>query len=812
MGSFSGSDAVEVFLEKTGLVVSFETLGHIRISAYAQSPGELELKNRHPSAVIAFFSIILAALSVNANAQELPQTETMIEEIFVYARKKEESVMDVPSVVNVLTSEQLRANGTTDAQSLALNNVGLVYSVTFAGSAAPRITIRGVGDDDFNPNGSSSAAVHVNGVYQGSNGLLNAQYFDIDRVEILKGPQGTVYGRNATAGAINIVTARPGDAVGGNLDLDAGNFGVLRVEGAVDLPASEAIRFRLAGLVERSDGFFEHLGTGPLGGFTYRPGVIPPQEAIPAAGDWGGADRAVGRVTAELDLAPATLLTLRGTFGKDQSELPLPDVTPELWSEYEDRAFFINPEEPAYVAYQAALDNDPFTTITNALPQMDADQSGLNAQLDHDFSEELTGTILVGYESLDREYTTTDNVPVQAADYRWNNDFSQWTAEARLTNDSSDGLGWVVGAFYLDDELDFGTTLLFRNTGLWQTDTRTDYTQKRASLGLFASLDWSPVEWFTLETGLRYSSDEVSFQGQTTNLDPFATFGPPPTFFPLGSVYIGSPIDPASPLVFNEDLENDKVTWKLGGVARPNDSVSFYATVSTGYKAGGFDGSTILSPQEALPIDPETVTAYEVGAKYQSVGGWFFAEANAFYYDFSDYQSTALLNVGGFDTNVRANVADAVIKGAELSATLSLLQGLDLSAGVALLDTEIENFQGVQDNIEGNDLPFSPDLSWNAAVVYAIPLSAKFTLKAHADISGTGSHFQTVNNNDKVDSYGVANVRLGVETDRWQVALWARNVTDELYDVGFFPGGGLTPDTKFKGDPRTYGVNLKISF
>lgn len=758
-------------------------------------------------------ALIAGSMVTPAYAQDQSGADAVIDEIIVTARKKNESIQDIPGVVNVISSEQLRANGTTDARSLAQNTPGVVYSETFAGASAPRITIRGVGDDDFNPNGSSSAAIHVNGVYQGTNGLLNGQYFDIDRVEVLKGPQGTLYGRNATAGAVNILTRRPDDEFGGYLDIDVGNFGLVRTEGAINIPFADSFRVRLSGLVDRSDGFFTHLGTGPATGFSYTPGTIDPQPLVEPQGDWGGADRFAGRLTAELDLTPVTLVTATLTAGNDNSELPIPDVTSDIFSDYAaSNPFFLNPNDPTIAAYGAALDNDPFTVFSNVLPELDVEQFGANLQVDHEFSDDITGTLIVANESLDRDYATSDNLPFSVADYLFRNSFDQFTIEARLGGSASDQIGWLVGAFYLDDKVDFGTNLLFLNSGLWQTNVQTDAIQKRESVGIFGNVDWTPIDWFTLEAGLRYSDDSVEFGGTTRNLDPFGVFGNGPTFFPSGSVFIPNPIDPNAPLVFNEDLEDDKVTWKLSGVARATDEVSVYGTVSTGYKAGGFDGSTILTPQEALPIDSETVTAYEAGVKYRSSNGVFSAEANVFLYDFEDYQSTARLVVAGADTNVRANVADAKIQGAEFSANFAPVEGLEFRGGMALIDSEIQNFQGTAGNIDGNDLPFSPDVSWNGAVTYSTPISERFTLNAQLDASGTGKHFQTINNNDEVDSYTVANARVGVETDNWEVAFWVRNLADKDYDVGFFPSTGLTPDTFFKGAPQSYGVNLKTEF
>ena len=206
------------------------------------------------------------------------------------------------------------------------------------------------------------------------------------------------------------------------------------------------------------------------------------------------------------------------------------------------------------------------------------------------------------------------------------------------------------------------------------------------------------------------------------------------------------------------------------------------------------------------------MTALEAGAKYRSGDDRLTAEFNLFNYDFADYQSTALLNVGGFDTNVRANVADAVITGAELSAALALHESLAIQAGVAYLDTKIEDFRGVQEGVEGNELPFAPEFSWNTALVYSAQISGDMSIKVQLDASGTGSHFQTINNNDKVESYVVGNFRVGVESPDWAIGLWVRNLSDEIYDVGFFPGGGLAPDSKFKGPPRSYGMNLRYRF
>ena len=201
-----------------------------------------------------------------------------------------------------------------------------------------------------------------------------------------------------------------------------------------------------------------------------------------------------------------------------------------------------------------------------------------------------------------------------------------------------------------------------------------------------------------------------------------------------------------------------------------------------------------------------------MGAKYRSNDGMLSGEANVFYYDFSDYQSTARLIVAGADTNVRANVSDAAIQGAEFALTITPIEGLDIRAGAAFISSEIENFKGTGDDLGGNDLPFSPDLSWNVSAVYAAPINDTFTIRTQLDASSTGEHFQTINNNDLVDSYAIANARIALETEDWEVALWVRNLTDEDYNVGFFPTTGLSPDTFLKGAPRTFGVNLLVNF
>ncbi|MEL7481281.1 MAG: TonB-dependent receptor [Pseudomonadota bacterium] len=743
------------------------------------------------------------------------ETSPLIKDtVFVTARKREESIQDIPGVINVLSAEQLRSNGTTDARSLALNTLGIVYSETFAGSAAPRITIRGVGDDDFNPNGSSSAAIHVNGVFQGTNGLLNSQYFDIDRVEVLKGPQGTLYGRNATAGTINIITARPEPEYGGYLDIEAGNFGTFRGEGAVNLPINEAFRVRFAALFEESDGFFEHLGTGPVTGFSYAPGLIPAQELVEPVGAFGGADRFSLRLTSELDLTPSTLVTATVSYGEDESELPIPDVTTEVFEDFAGgQAFFIDTNDPFIAAFGAAVDDDPFTVFSETLPQNDNEQFGANLQIDQAFTSDISGVLLVGYESLDRDFNTADALPFNVADFLFRNQFRQLTVEARLSDDNSDGFGWIIGGFFLDDEVEFGTNLIFLNSGLFQSNIETDSLQERSSFGVFASADWTPVEWATLEAGVRFSSDDVTLDGVTRNLDPFGVFGTPPTFFPPGEVFIGSTIDPNDPLTFNEEFDDDEVTWNVATTLRPLDGLNVYGKISTGYKAGGFDGSTILAAEEALPIESETVIAYETGAKYQSPNGLFGGEANLFLYNFDDYQSTALVNVGGVVSNVRTNVADAQIRGAELAANITPFEGLVLNAGLALLDADIEDFVGDDPTIEGNELPFAPTVSWNASIVYARPISERFVLNAQVDVSGTGSHFQTINNNDEVQSFVVPNARVSLAAaEGWEVALWVRNFIDEEFQVGFFPSTGLTPDTFFQGNPRTFGANLRLAF
>lgn len=716
-------------------------------------------------------------------------TSTDEGEIVVTARKRAERISDVPIAISAYGGEDLATRGVSSVSDLGAISPGVSIREDVAGRASPSIVIRGVGFDDFRPNGSPAAAVHVDEAYLGSNALIGGALFDIDRLEILKGPQGTLYGRNTTAGAVNIITRKPGTRWEGNAGIEYGRFDKLRFDAGVGGPLSENVGIRIAGTYQSGGGFMTNMGTAGYAGTSPVPGVIPDLPLVGVQKNIGNADYGAVRGTLVFNPANGTELTLQANYGRDRGQNSQSDVLGRSATGF---------TEP---------DTDPYTYYGNVIPAVHSDQVGLSAKLAQDLGVDTSMTLLLAYQHLDRQYSFDPGDPRRAFDLDYSDRLNQFTAELRFNGKLGTVADWTVGGFYFEDRINFGSIL--DATDMVRTVFETDYRQKRSSWALFGEADFNLTDKLKATIGLRYTSEKSRFSGQTIDLNPYGRSIAPLAF-------------PGVPAVFDNRFEDNNLSGRALLSYKPVQDVMIYASVSRGFKSGGFDGSTIFSTPEALPFESEKVTTYEAGLKWYSSSLPITFTASSFYYDFRGLQANSIRQVGPITTSVRTNVAKAEIFGGEAELSVRPLENLTLRGSLSLLHSKVKDFVSADPaevaRREGNPLPDAPGISWNINASYAAELGGGWTMTPYGEVNHVSRMFKELDNFVAAPAYTLVNARLtfAAPEDRFSFGLFGRNLTKEVYFVGLIPAanaaGVVSGTQRIVGAPRTYGLFAALKF
>jgi iron complex outermembrane receptor protein len=646
--------------------------------------------------------------------------------------------------------------------------------------------MRGVGGtDDYRPNGSPSVGFHVDNIYQTSNVFLLAPFFDVQRVEVLKGPQGTLYGRNSTAGVINLITRGPGDQFNGYALAEYGSYERARVEGAIGGPLTDNIGLRIAALVDRGGGFMDGKGAGAFAGRVFFPGT--PAVTNPGARDgWGERDLAALRATLSFSDDAFGDLTVKAHGSSDRGENQLADSQGGF-----NNTGWLEP------------DNDPYTFYSNRYPERDVQISGVSASYTRPIGETMAFDFVAGFQGADREWSGSGGTPRRNFDYDFTDRVRQRSFEARLSSNGDESFKWVVGAYNVADKVNFATLLL--SADVRATNGLSNYMQKRESSAVFGQFDWRLIERLTLTAGVRYTNDDGSYVGSTIDLNPWGVTTYPQVF-------------PDLPVFFNKSSADENTSGRVTLAYDITDDLKIYGAVATGYKAGGFDGSTIFSVSEAEAFDPETVLSYEAGLKYSGPLGLFLS-LDAFSYEFEELQAFTVIPLpgGGTSPNLRINVGRSEIMGLDASVGLDLVKSdrheLRFDIAGTFLRSEILEFAGtplqVAQNL-GNDLPAAPKFSGNASLAYTYRPSEQWRFGATLDVRNKSSEFKRLNNNlgSKVEGFTLINLRaeLANEGSGWSVFVFGRNLAEEVYFLDRNGGGRLV------GPPRTFGAGLRYDF
>lgn len=731
----------------------------------------------------------LCLLSVCAVAPALAQDSatTTVEEIVVTAQRRAETLQKVPISITALSGEQAAQLNLTKASDLSGISPG-VFAVGSRGDANPIFAIRGIGLNDTFANNNPTVGVYLDDIVQPYTPLLGFPVFDLERIEVLKGPQGTLYGRNTTGGAINFISKAPTQEFDAYATASYGRFERMDIEGAIGGGVTDNLALRLAGkITEQSDGWQTNARTGEKIGDR-------DSKAVRAMALWTPTD------DVEV-LFKASLL-------EDRSDTQL-----------REHVGYNAPGGGTCAAYFAGVRDEG--NCVNALGYFDptpdrrtveasevyghvADTSSRDFMLNVKWDlGAATLTSVSGY--IDFERTSGDDSDASALvllDSQFNDDIEAFSQEVRLASNGDGPFSWMVGAYYSWDELgsDIEQAL---DDHFFQTRVTIDALQTTTSYALFSQLQYRLTDRLRLTGGVRYTEEKKDFTYDALDIDPFGTSAGLPT--PVAGI--------------DDTLREDVVTGKIGLDFDVSDDVMLYTSVSKGFKSGGYKSAIAFNPAELDPFYGENLYAYELGAKTTWLDGKLQFNSALYYYDYQDFQAFVTEIRSGINVIVLNNAGDAEVYGLEADITARPTERLLLRLSANAMKSEITKINPeVQAAYEGNRLANAPEVTASAILRYDLP-TENFGFGSYAMLDGSyrGKTYYSVNNRGQSsqDSYGLLNARLGFTSldERWEFALWGRNLTDKLYvSTAYDNFGGIFPSQNFLGDPRTYGVSATFRY
>ena len=731
----------------------------------------------------------LAMAAIMAGAQTA-HSQAALEEIVVTAQKREQSLQDISISITAFSGDQLRELRVERPLEVATLSPG-VFATGSRGESNPIFAIRGIGLNDVFSNNNPTVGIYIDEVVQPFTPLLGFQMFDLDRVEILKGPQGTLYGRNTTGGAINFITKKPTEEVDAYASATYARFDRFELEGAVGGPVADGLMIRVSGkTVQQSGGWQTNAVTG---------------ETI------GDKDRKTVRAQALWKPSDNVDFMLRGSLSKDKSDQQLREHVGFL-----DAAFSGTPcqgflegrrDEGPCVSFLGYFDptDDRRTVENSAVFGFENDTSAKDIALTGNWRlSDFTITTVTGYTDYRRVTgDDSDGTPLIMLDSQFTDDIEAFSQELRFTSNETEPLSWVAGAFYSWDQID-GDILQALDDHIFTTRVDTNWTQTTKSYAFFGQLEWMATEQIRLIGGLRYTDESKKFRYDSIDLDPFGTTQNLPT--PVAGI--------------NDKLTEDNLSGRVGVDFLVNDDFMLYASASKGFKSGGYKAAIAFNPAELEPFTGENLYAYEVGAKSTLMEGRLTLNAAGYYYDWRDFQAFITEIRGGINVIVLSNAGDAEIWGFELDATAYPIDGLRVRGAFNYMDTKIDKFNAAPGaaDFTGNQLANSPETSFSGSVRYEFPLDdTGFGMYALADASYRSRIFYSLSNNfqNSQDGYMLVNARLGVTSpdEKWEFAIWGRNLTDKFYVSQSFDNfPGIFPSQNFLGDPATYGATLTFRY
>ncbi|WP_421793676.1 TonB-dependent receptor [Hydrocarboniphaga effusa] len=776
-----------------------------------------------------------ATLSFSAHAQEapIPSDETAaheeakpagdtIEEIIVTAQKRKQSINDVGLSVTAASADQLAMAGITDTGDLAKIAPGLTFTKSQDGT--PLYTVRGVGFNDYTLGASPAVSVYVDQVPLAYGAFTRGTTLDLQRVEVLKGPQGILFGQNSTGGAVNYIAAKPTATPESGFQVSYGSYDALDTEAFISGPISETLGVRLA------------VGSNVSG---------PWQQSVTRDDELGRRDMLKGRMQAQWNPTDQLefLLSINGWRDRSDTQagqlqglyLQIADTsTPGLYDPIETQRRI-----DAFQAYPRASNNArsaDWNTERDLARDDHFHQLSLRSDLKLD--ADLTATSISAYSRYSELYSVDrDGTALQNAGSNADGSVDSFTQELRLAGVNGPWT-WTVGGNYTHNDVLSANEILTRDStntailpgGPWIDAATTTIIQKIEEYALFGNMEFQLNNALTLLAGARYTNTTTDYSACMAG-----DAGMQATFPVLSDALSGSTDAPANPgdcltmnagdyelsrTPFKSALDEDNISWRIGANYKASRDTLLYALISKGFKSGSFPTLPASTTAQFSPVTQESVLAYEVGSKLGLLDGKLQFNAAAFHYIYEDKQVRGIVLDPVFNQLEKlVNIPKSQIDGAEVELIARSIRGLTLRGAATYVYSKVKEFEGINnarvyDDYSGSSLPFAPKWHVVADADYRWALSENLEAFTGANLLYNSKASSTLGDppSSRIAAFTTLDLRAGLGSfdGRWSAWLWGRNVTNEYYWSNQF----VTQDviTRYAAMPATFGATVKFSF
>jgi iron complex outermembrane receptor protein len=738
-------------------------------------------------ALLAALMSTVAGSALAQDAKPAPTDQSVtLDDIVVTAQRRSQALLDVPLAISALNSENLTKKGITNSANLATAVPNLQVSSPY-GNTQPNFSLRGISvANEYNANQASPVGVYIDDVYIASRTSQGMGLFDLDRVEVLRGPQGTLFGRNTTGGAINFITQRPNlSGFNGRIEGGYANFNTFSAQGAFETtPIENEFGIRAAFNYQKGDGQIKNIAANGR--------------------DANSTDTLQGRLSIRFKPNDGPVdINLRAYAGRDRGT-----------------------QAGVHGLTGPASGLGFFEIDENRIGDNRTDAWGVALNVKANLSSTVTMTSITsvdgGKQNLQQ---AADGSPLDILDINWRSDFDQLSQELRFNYDT-DAIHAVFGGFYGADETKTDNLFIIGsalgagvNGGFFQ-----HYLQKRKSWALFAQSDFQLAPKLVLTAGVRYTNDDAKYQDGYAYLfagnvggaiTPIATTVPCST--PAGTCAY----DPAAR--YNIDGASDAVTGRLALSYTFDSGVLAYASYSRGYRSGAFNGGGYTSSIGITYIKPEKVDAYEAGLKGRFIDNRLTLSSAVFYYDYANQQ---VQDTRAGPVSFLVNAPKSKVYGGEIEATFRASSALRMNGSLGVLKATYEELTLQGTDLSGNDLPFAPRISaqlgfdWTVGQVgggdiVLSPNVAYFGSQYFSPFNETNAAGTTQANSElRQGAYAKVNVSTSWARDGLTIRAFVNNLFEKkTYSYGLdLRGAGFPFNFLIPSMPRTYGVTIAKSF
>lgn len=767
-------------------------------------------------------SLLALAISLAASpvvqAQDEDFSSLTLEEVVVTAQKRTESLQDVPVAVDALSGDQLTKAGFRDVDDVAAQIPSLIVTSNLSPLNAS-FRIRRIGNEGNIPTFEPDTALILDGAFRSRSGIGLGELVDVASVEVLKGPQSTLYGKNASAGVISVTTEKPSADFEGMAEVGLGSENLQQFKGVVNGALTDSVNGRVSVSSTRRDPMIDNL-IGP---------------------DGDSLDGQAVRLHLSADLTDK--LSSRLIVG--HMERHMNTMLGDTW--YTPTVVAIAGGMAQFGAGSPVTNNDPGDRIIEQVGTNNFDQTVTDAVLHFEYAGDgYVFNSITGYEDYDSTniMVGVEQMPSDLLVFNDEQVGSSWSQELRLMSDTTDNFSWLVGAFYYnnefargsEDEAEFvldtdiamlgnvvgsvlGVPAQFRPILFGTAGDRGDvYAQQDTeSFGVFATVGQYLTEDLKVDVGLRYSADE-----KDGNVEQSTTTAMGCILNNLVCSLTPDASDFADSDSWSATTGNVTLSWFA------NEETMLYATYSRGFKAGGYSLQWGNFTQEARPFDEENIDNFEMGWKAELWGKRARINGSIFHTEYENFQNATFIGLA-FAVN---NAELVVVDGIEIDTTWLLTENLSADVNLAYIDAVYDEYTGGQcyfgdtpDNalgqcdLSGQNLPFAPKLTANLALEWNQPLAGgDFYARADYRFTDEANYSSELDPRHAEDAYWVGNLRTGWRNDSWDLSAWVKNLHDEVYYVQKTASpiaskldGGASFQA-FTGTPMTYGVTLRVNF